>query len=599
MPNAPDLKIKIDGTPLKDELDDILEVVVNLDRYLPGMFTILVHDQPIEQTGKPMYVDSAKFDLGKAVEIVMQAGETEPDRSGPSGTLIKGEITSIEPSFSSDRGANLIVRGYDRSHRLHRGTFTRTFLKVKDSDIAGKIAGEAGLSHATDATTETYDYVMQYNQTNWEFLRARAERIGYHLYVDDKLLCFKKAERKVSGPTFEWGVDLKRFEPRLSGTQQVDKATVKGWDVTKKQAIVGNAASSGIMPGGFGKSGGTAAKSAFSAATTIVVDAPVSTSGDANTAAQAVLDQTASEFIQADGVCFGDPRILPGVEITVKGVGKRFSGKYLVTAATHIFSRGGYETRFTIGSREENTLRNLLDRAGTAANQRGDVPGVVVGLVTNNKDPDKLGRVKVKFPWLSDQDESNWARIAAPMAGKQRGFFYLPEVDDEVLVAFEHDDINYPYIVGGLWNGKDAPPETNDDGKNNKRVIKSRSGHLIILNDEDGKEQIVIRDKTGKNEIVIDSKENSMSIKVDKDFSIEAKGNVTVKTSGGDMTLECNNYNVKAKAKVAVEGQGGVEMKTSAQMKIEGSITEIKASGTGKFDGGGMLELKGGLVKIN
>src|SRR5205085_2988322 len=126
------------------------------------------------------------------------------------------------------------------------------------------------------------------------------------------------------------------------------------------------------------------------------------------------------------------------------------------------------------------------------------ISGVVVGVVTNNQDdPDGLGRVKVKFPWLSNDEESFWARVAVPMAGKERGFYFLPEVEDEVLVAFEHGDPRFPYVLGSLWNGQDKPPEKND-GKNNVRVIKSRSGHVIRLNDEDGKEKIESIDKSGK-----------------------------------------------------------------------------------------------------
>lgn len=101
--------------------------------------------------------------------------------------------------------------------------------------------------------------------------------------------------------------------------------------------------------------------------------------------------------------------------------------------------------------------------------------GVTIAVVTNIKDPDGVGRIKVKFPWLSGEDESAWARVLTPMAGEDRGFYFLPEVDDEVLVAFEHGDIAFPYILGSLWNGKDKPPLKNDDGKNNKRMIKSRS----------------------------------------------------------------------------------------------------------------------------
>ncbi|MEA2176331.1 MAG: hypothetical protein QOD00_3923, partial [Blastocatellia bacterium] len=140
------------------------------------------------------------------------------------------------------------------------------------------------------------------------------------------------------------------------------------------------------------------------------------------------------------------------------------------------------------------------------------IGGVVVGIVTNNQDPDEMGRVKVKFPWLSDEDESNWARVATPMAGKERGLYLLPEVEDEVLVAFENGDMRFPYVLGSLWNGKDTPPAKNDDGKNNVRVLKSRSGHVIRLTDEDGKEKIEIIDKSEKNSIEIDTASNTITI---------------------------------------------------------------------------------------
>src|SRR5262245_14492541 len=136
--------------------------------------------------------------------------------------------------------------------------------------------------------------------------------------------------------------------------------------------------------------------------------------------------------------------------------------------------------------------------------------GVCVALVTNNQDPQGLGRVRVKFPWLGEDDESTWIRIASPMAGNGRGTYFLPEVDDEVLVAFEHGAGDRAYVLGALWNGTDKPPESNDDGANNHRTIKSRSGHIIRLNDKDGDEQIEIVDKSGNNQIVVKTSDNSI-----------------------------------------------------------------------------------------
>jgi uncharacterized protein involved in type VI secretion and phage assembly len=195
------------------------------------------------------------------------------------------------------------------------------------------------------------------------------------------------------------------------------------------------------------------------------------------------------------------------------------------------------------------------------------IAGVAVGIVTNNQDPDKLGRVKVRFPWLSDEDESQWARIAAPMAGNDRGVYFLPEVDDEVLVAFEHGDIRFPYVVGALWNGKDAPPASNCDGKNNVRVIKSRSGHVIKLNDEKDKETIEIVDKSAKNSIVVDTAKNTITITSDKD--------ITLKAANGTITLDAQKVAVKSSDASKIESGAGMDIKASGTLNVKGATVNI------------------------
>ncbi|HKQ74178.1 MAG TPA: phage baseplate assembly protein V [Blastocatellia bacterium] len=208
----------------------------------------------------------------------------------------------------------------------------------------------------------------------------------------------------------------------------------------------------------------------------------------------------------------------------------------------------------------------LFDAEGRDSASRR-INGVVVGIVTNNKDPEKLGRVKLKFPWLSDADESDWARIAAPMAGKDRGAYFLPEVDDEVLVAFEHGDARFPYVVGALWNGKDAPPAKNDDGKNNLRVIKSRSGHTIKLNDEDGKETIEIIGKGEKDSIVIDAAKNTITVKTDKDITLSAPK--------GAIKLDAKQIEIKSSGEMKIESGAGMDVKASGTMNIKGAKVNI------------------------
>src|SRR4051812_2748650 len=176
--------------------------------------------------------------------------------------------------------------------------------------------------------------------------------------------------------------------------------------------------------------------------------------------------------------------------------------------------------------------QHLLDIiAPQDPHEAGKIYGVVVGIVTNNKDPDNKGRVRIRFPWLSDTEESWWARIATDMAGPKRGSYFLPEVDDEVLVAFAHGDVRSPYVLGALWNGKDEPPQNNSNGENNIRAIHSRSGHVFMfddtkgrekieltsksghvlrLDDQSGGEKIEVIDKTGSNKITISSSDSSI-----------------------------------------------------------------------------------------
>ncbi|WP_333385651.1 phage baseplate assembly protein V [Microcoleus sp. POL10_C6] len=210
---------------------------------------------------------------------------------------------------------------------------------------------------------------------------------------------------------------------------------------------------------------------------------------------------------------------------------------------------------------------SLLSNALSEMDREDRFYGVTIAEVTNNKDEGKLGRVKVKFPWLSDTDESFWARVLTPMAGGDRGIYFLPEVGDEVLVAFEHGNIEFPYILGALWNGKDKPPETNEDGKNNKRTIKSRSGHTITLDDTDGEEKIEIFDKSKKNSIVVNTKENTITI--------SAEADITIQSSNGKLILSGKEIQLDSKGDVKIKASQNMNIEAGPQLDIKGKMVNI------------------------
>jgi uncharacterized protein involved in type VI secretion and phage assembly len=186
------------------------------------------------------------------------------------------------------------------------------------------------------------------------------------------------------------------------------------------------------------------------------------------------------------------------------------------------------------------------------ADASGRIYGVVPGVVTDNKDPDGLGRVKVKLPWLAADAVSDWARIATPMAGADRGLFLLPELDDEVLVAFLHGVTDYPYVLGGLWNGSDKPPEANADGANDKRLIVSRSGMRVLLDDAAGKERIELADKQGAIFLVIDV--------ANKKIALTSNGDVEIAAAQGTVAISGQDVRVSSSASTEIKATGSLDL---------------------------------------
>lgn len=213
----------------------------------------------------------------------------------------------------------------------------------------------------------------------------------------------------------------------------------------------------------------------------------------------------------------------------------------------------------------DRLMRGLL-AAPANADQDSRVHGVVIGIVVDNQDPDALHRVKLRFPWLSDDQESAWARMAVPMAGGGRGTYWLPEIGDEALVAFEHGSIEHPFVLGMLWNGQDKPPEpTTHD--NDNRSITSRSGHVIRLCDKSGGESIEIVDHTGGNRVVIHSVDNSIAI--------EAQGPISLKSATGMVTIEGVGVKITSQAGIELQAQTMLQAQASGPVAIKGAVVGI------------------------
>lgn len=601
--------VKFDGAAITEDMAlRLADIEVNLTFDMPGMFIMRFEDDDLT------ILKNNKIKLGQQIEISVP----KDDPNDTASIVFKGEVTAIEPVYERGMRAVLNVRGYDFAHRLAHGTETRMLQNSKDSDVVSTIAGDAGLTPSIEATTTVHDQLVQYNQTNYEFLTQLARRNGYKFYVDkDKKLNFKKAATTSgSAITLTWGENLLGFYPRMSTRGQVSEVIVRGWDSKNVQAIVGSATTANYLQsiGGNQKGG-----NAYSTATTkqpkhYEVHHGVKDQAQADAMAQAILNDLNSKYVTAEGVCLGNADILPGGLVKIEKVDTMFAGTYKVTSVRHIFSKDGFETEFAIDGMRPETVSDLVSPEAAKPLSNQLVNGVAPAIVTNNTDPEDKHRVRVKYPWLSDDVEGWWARVATIDAGNGRGTMFMPEVNDEVLVAFEHGDISRPYVVGSLYNGNTAVPEPSvvESGKVEKRIMKTRAGHIIRLTDKSGEEKIEIFDSSGKNSIVIDTANKKMTLDVggkvtltldeagtkatlvsNGTMDLTANGNVTIKTGGtGNMTLDAGSGNVDIKGgNINISASMALNAKASTNATVEGGLTTVKANG--------ILTVQGSLVNIN
>jgi uncharacterized protein involved in type VI secretion and phage assembly len=655
------IKIKVDGSPLSSEIMDKLEkLTVEQHAQLPDRFLIRISD------GDFAIMDGDQFKVGNEVEITAE-GENLLTGESFSESLIKGEITGVQPIFDSDGEPSLVVHGSTKDHRLYRGTKTRTYGDANPTgagitleNVVNTIVQETdGLTGKDVDTSElssvTFCYLIQWNQSDMAFLRQLARQVGYVCYVEDKKLCFKKPAPSSDSVELTWGDNLRSFQARMNLSEQVDQAVAKGWDPDTKQPVEGifNTATDGVYPEiGLNKTGDKLAKECFRDAELSLSDPTIRTVDEAKSIARGLWREMSSGFMEAEGVAYSTPKIKAGKWVDVKGIGERYGGKYLISSAVHDFTADGVKTTFRTewmnadldmqgfipGSRDFQVSaayyrpdRDTPNRTLDAISLQPVFPpypslqppprchGVVPAKVTNLEDPEELGRVQVMFPFLSkykDADlSSNWARIAAVGGGSERGMFVLPEIDDEVLVAFENGDFNRPYILGGLWNNTDKPPlpsnEAVSDGKVNLRTWRSRSGHRITLDDTEGEEKLLIISKN-EHQIIIDDKENVLNISTAKGVmaSLSDEGKIELNTKKATIILDetQNKVTIESPGDILVEAATNLTLKSQGNLNLEAQgnlgikaqgLLNLQASTTLSLAGQALVEIKGALIKLN
>jgi phage protein D/phage baseplate assembly protein gpV len=539
--NVATYSVLVDGAAIDETLASrIREIKILSYLRLPDMCTFSVGFDRGEP-GEDQPIDSNPFDIGKSLEVKLGAADELGTQS-----LFKGQIVSLELNFGAG-GVELLCRGFDRSHVLIRSRRAQTFQNMTSSDIVSKLVSAAGFTPKCDPSGDAHDFIQQDNETDWDFIWRLAERVGFEFVVEDETAYFRKpvADNPVA---LEWPTSLRSFSPRVTATQQVQQVTLSVLDPKTKQTLQSTADS----PDQIARIGveRSAIAGAFDGGEMHIATEPVKSQSEGDALAQALLDKLANGYIAAEGVTDGDPNIKAGAAIQVSGIGQKYSGTYRIAAATHVL-RGGstYETHFA-----NSPSHTLLGSVGGDRSSGAGVPAfgsqLVLGLVTNNSDPDNLGRVRVQYPALSQEAEGTWARVLTPSAGDARGMLMLPVVGEEVLVGFENDDTTRPYVLGSLFNGSDTP---GDD------LLQSEEGSFAVLSDH----KIVATSQedmklTSKGELTIDVtsdvtitgsqgvtvKGQSVSVKADTDLSIEGTTSVTIKCGGSQIQVSPSGVTV-------------------------------------------------------
>ena len=339
---TPEVRLRVDEEdfPL-DAQADLVSVSVLEDVNATGMFTftLLCWDG---QEMRVTWIDDDRFKEGNSVEIHM--GYLDNIEA-----LFSGEITGLEPEFPREQPPTLTVRGYDRRHRLMGRRKTRTFLNMTDSDIANQIAGEWSLSPEVEDTGVTLDYVLQHNRTDFEFLRERAQRIGYEFLVTDTNLQFRPRQNEGSAAiTLRREVELLDFSARLTTIGQHEEVFVQGWSPRDKEELVAHAAAGDERAMG-SASGPAQVRDVFGGTADTSVEMPVLNQAEADQLVDGWFAEMALRYVEGQGVCIGRPDLRAGTLVEIEGLGRRFSGSYYVTSTEHSFKpSAGYHTAFTV-----------------------------------------------------------------------------------------------------------------------------------------------------------------------------------------------------------------------------------------------------------
>jgi Rhs element Vgr protein len=511
------------------------------------------------------------FVPGKEIEI--KAGYHSDEE-----TIFKGIVIRHNLKIRSSQSF-LIVECKDKAVKLTVGRKSKYFYESTDSEIMEEIIDAYGLEKDIESTNVMHKELVQYNVSDWDFCIARAQANGKICVVDDGKITVQKPDvSQEAVETVTYGATLLDFDAEIDARNQFQKVTSYGWNASAQELLEAEADDPGVTLNGN--------LSAGDLAEVIGTENLELKNGGGDSAALQEWANAKNLFNQLAKVrgrvkFQGIPAVKPNTTLTLEGVGDRFNGKVFITAVRHQVAEGNWtvDAQFGINPKwfTETTDINDLPAAGLMA----AVNGLQIGIVTQlESDPDGEDRILVRLPIVDNAEQGIWARVATLDAGENRGSFFRPEIDDEVIVGFINGNPNDAVVLGMMnSSAKPAPLTASDD--NHEKGFVTRSEIKFIFNDDDV--SVKVETPNGNKMVISDADggikledENGNFIELNSDgITMESASAINIKSSTDIKQESGTNLELKAGAQFKAEGSAGAEVSTSAVAVLKGSLVQI------------------------
>ncbi|WHM40702.1 VgrG-related protein [Streptomyces sp. BPTC-684] len=541
-----------------------------------------------------LVLDELKAQFGTEVVLTPIA-----DGRGKGDPLLTGEVTGLEADFEGT-GTYTVIRGYDYGHRLMRQRRVVAYRNQLASDIARTLAVQDGVRIGRIQSTDTlYEFISQPNVTDWDFLARLADenQVVMSLDAEGRFQFVKpKASSGAPSPRADSDTspfvlrakrDILRLRAAVTAADQVGKVESRGWNVTTKKKIKETQNVSTDTGISIGTTPSRIAKK-FKAARLVETGVPYDKQAEVRHAADALAADVTSSFAELEVAVRGNPELRPGVPVALSRVGRPFEGKYTATSVRPVFGDGKhYESWVTVSGRQWRSLYGLVSGGAGADGAGARLPGVVNAVVTDVQDPLEQGRVKLTFPWLDDAYVSDWAR-SVQLGGKGGGGVFPMDVGDEVLVAFDRGALDHPFVIGGLYNGRDKPT-VNDVPLHHglkkqaaRHTLSDRKGNRVdLLSQQSGGRKQGVRIATGNDKLTINLDRTETEITVDSAGAVTIKGGRAVSVEAGtDLTLRAKrNVSIRGGGSISIQGSGLVSLRSLGGVVgvSAASVLDIKA----------------------